>query len=65
MNERPPTQEEVQRVRAEECRLGGHSYTEIEQFQVDGPIAVVCTNCGKSWGVVNPAAQPSSCESVR
>ena len=42
----------IQAVSEHECRFTGHRYTELEVLQVDGPVAVLCTNCGRRWRVV-------------
>jgi hypothetical protein len=46
-----PTVEEIAKVRRFECSVNGHTYTEVETMGSDGPVRVVCTNCGRSWRV--------------
>lgn len=50
------TEDEIRRVHEWDCDHSGHSYQEIESFGMDGPVKVVCTHCGKSWGVVREDA---------
>lgn len=42
-------QQELQR---RECARRGHQYEHIHLYQSDGPVKIVCDNCGKSWKVV-------------
>lgn len=35
-----------------ECRMGVHAYTEIETLDSDGPMAIVCTKCNRTWRVM-------------
>jgi hypothetical protein len=51
MTQATPTREDIQKVREYECRMNGHIYSHLEAMFVDGPIAVVCMNCGKKWAV--------------
>jgi hypothetical protein len=46
------TPEMRQAVRQEECRWNGHRYEELEMTGHDGPVAVMCSNCGRRWRVV-------------
>ena len=45
------TNDEVLRVHRAECAANGHTYSEIEAYGVDGPVAIVCTHCGAQWKV--------------
>lgn len=47
-----PTLEEIQRVREHECRMRSHTFTETTAIGFDGPTRVICTNCGRTWRVV-------------
>lgn len=35
----------------EECRMRGHDYEVVVSMGLDGPQAVLCRRCGKSWGI--------------
>jgi hypothetical protein len=45
------TPEVILKVRRTECAMSGHTYSVLEVINSDGPSAVICTNCGRSWGV--------------
>jgi hypothetical protein len=46
-----PTDEEIQKVRRYECTINGHDYNVISSLGSDGPTRIVCSNCGRTWGV--------------
>lgn len=49
--DRPPTPEEIARVRRYECLARGHSWREVMQFGSEDPVQIVCSNCGRSCRV--------------
>jgi predicted nucleic acid-binding Zn ribbon protein len=44
--DRPPTTEEIERVRRYRCVTSGHTWDVIEQFG-GPPVAIECVDCGE------------------
>jgi len=43
--------EERQAVARDECRLSGHTFTELVVHGSLAPVAVVCRRCGSAWHI--------------
>lgn len=43
--------EAAMEIKRRECAMNGHSYDVLQQVGQAGPTAVICTRCGKSWGI--------------
>lgn len=49
--ERPPTHDEIQRVRRFDCSVRGHSFDVVMVMGSSDPQIIVCHNCGETWNV--------------
>lgn len=46
MSDDDPTPDEIQRVRRWECRQNGHSWSFVNAFGHEFPLALICDHCG-------------------
>jgi hypothetical protein len=45
------TYEQRMAVKRDECRMAGHTFSEIVAHQSLGPQAIFCSNCGVRWRI--------------